>query len=116
MEELCDISAKLPYETRLQMLLQHGIALWDSVGSCTRPGSLDSNIRDAVPNDFENLFKEYPNIKKVFFNGKASKTLFMRHTRKMLLPKLQFIPLPSTSPANASISRTKKLDCWQPII
>jgi double-stranded uracil-DNA glycosylase len=116
MEELLGISAELPYETRLKLLLENGIALWDSAGSCTRPGSLDSNIRDVVPNDFEVLFKQYPAINKVFFNGRAAENLFKRHTRNMSLPELQYIPLPSTSPANASISREKKLERWQQVI
>ena len=34
------------YEEKLAMLLRHHIALWDSIGSCEREGSLDSAIRN----------------------------------------------------------------------
>ena len=43
------------YEARLRMLLRHRIALWDSIASCEREGSLDSAIRAAKPNDFTAL-------------------------------------------------------------
>src|SRR4051812_27730185 len=48
------IGERLPemeYERRLETLLEHGIGLWDIIDSCVRPGSLDSNIRDAQHND-----------------------------------------------------------------
>lgn len=34
------------YEEKLAMLLDHHIALWDSIGQCEREGSLDSAIRE----------------------------------------------------------------------
>ena len=48
------------YAARLQMLLRHHIALWDSIASCEREGSLDSAIRAAKPNDFTVLLAHYP--------------------------------------------------------
>ncbi len=115
MAELFNFQLEQPYETRLIKLLEHGVALWDSAGSCIRPGSLDSNIRDVVPNDFESLFKQYPGIKTVFFNGRAAENLFKKHTKDMRLPELNYISLPSTSPANASISREQKWTQWQQV-
>ena len=112
MEDLLGISSDLPYERRLSDMLKHGIALWDSAHSCVRPGSLDSNIRDAVANDFESLFMEYVNIRKVFFNGRAAESLFRRHTKGMALPELEYLSLPSTSPANAGMTYEQKLVLW----
>ena len=53
------------YEERLAMLLRHHIALWDSIGSCEREGSLDSAIRNEQGNDFAALLQEYPGIRQV---------------------------------------------------
>ena len=43
------------YEEKLAMLLDHHIALWDSIGQCEREGSLDSAIREERGNDFTAL-------------------------------------------------------------
>ena len=44
------------YQERLELLRKNHIALWDSIDSCIREGSLDSAICDEVPNDFKALF------------------------------------------------------------
>lgn len=43
------------YERRLETLLAHRIGLWDSIGSATRSGSLDTAIRDVAPNALATL-------------------------------------------------------------
>ena len=43
-------------DEKKRMLLSHGIALWDVIGSCTVSGSADSSIRDVVPNDLSLIF------------------------------------------------------------
>ena len=42
------------YEDRAQQAVDHGIAIWDVLRDCIRPGSLDSSIdeKTAVLNDF----------------------------------------------------------------
>ena len=115
MGELFDFDYKISYEERINHLLENHIALWDTVQCCVRPGSLDSDIKHAKPNDFEKLFKDCPNIKKVFFNGQTAYKLFIKHKKQMSLPELELIPLSSTSPANASMSYEKKLQAWKKI-
>ena len=39
------------YDLKLQTLLKNNIALWDTIKSCQRYGSLDSNIQNEKPND-----------------------------------------------------------------
>jgi hypoxanthine-DNA glycosylase len=68
----------LPYAERLRRLDSAGVALWDSLQACIRPGSLDSSIRDDVGNDFGAFFAAYPNITHVFFNGQKAETVFRR--------------------------------------
>jgi len=115
MGELFFFDYKISYEERINYLLQNRIALWDTVQCCTRPGSMDSDIKNAKPNDFEKLFKDCPEIKKVFFNGTSAYKLFIKHQKQMNLPELELVPLPSTSPANAAMSYEDKLHRWKKI-
>ena len=68
MGELFGAGPSLPYRERVALLQSVGVALWDSLQACTRPGSLDASITEEVANDFPALFAEYPNITHVFFN------------------------------------------------
>ena len=106
----------IDYPSKIQMLHNAQIALWDVMKSCYRPGSLDAAIdKDSiVANDFNNFFKAHPHIQQVFFNGAAAEQAF----RRLVLPSLTAQPLilqklPSTSPAHATMSYQQKLDCWR---
>lgn len=99
------------YDKKKSLLLEHGFGLWDVAHICSRQGSLDINIRDVVANDFEALFLLYPNIKRLLFNGQKAFQLFKRF-HKNLLDRYEFVVLPSTSPANASIPLIKRKQLW----
>ena len=110
---LAQILAEKPPEDdaqKAQLLLRHRIALWDSVRSCEREGSLDSAIRTPVPNDFEYLYAECPGIETVLFNGAAAQQLYMRLV-KVDRPNMRFVRLPSTSPAY-TLKYEQKLRAW----
>ena len=114
MGELCGAGHSLPYEERLAVLDNAGIALWDSLRACTRPGSLDSAIRDEEANDFAALFASFPEITHVFFNGAKSETAFRRSVLPTLSrPKHVFARLPSTSPAHAGMTFDEKVERWR---
>jgi len=120
MGQMFDIDKTLPYLERLTKLKQNRIALWDVVSQCRRKGSLDSNIdiTSTEPNDFVSFFQSHRNIHTVFFNGRKAEELFHRFVlKKQLLEyvSLNYCLLPSTSPANASISRKIKLERWMKI-
>jgi TDG/mug DNA glycosylase family protein len=101
------------YAAKKRMLLENRIALWDVIVSCEREGSLDTKIRADEPNDFEALYRDYPNIKHVYFNGQKA---YETYRRKVGFDKVRtFERLPSTSPAHA-IGYNKKLDSWSKII
>ncbi|MEI3144971.1 MAG: DNA-deoxyinosine glycosylase [Dakarella massiliensis] len=72
------------YKDGIEILSSHGIALRDSVGSCSREGSLDSEIREIEPNPVDKVLKENPGIRFVFFNGKKSESVF-RHIFRQLI-------------------------------
>ena len=99
------------YEERILRLKTHGIALWDSVSSCVRPGSLDSAITDVIPNDIALLLHENPTIGHIFFNGNASRQIFLRHHKQ--LKAFPSTLLPSTSPAAAMYTLEQKLAAWR---
>lgn len=103
------------YEVRILRLKQHGIALWDSVSSCIRPGSLDSSITEVIPNAIPSLLHEHPSIAHIFFNGRASEQIFMRH-HKLVVQSVPATLLPSTSPAAASLTFEQKLEKWRCIL
>ena len=60
------------YEEKISCLKKHHIALWDTLQSCERESSLDSNIKEEEYNDIDGLLNRYPKIKKVVFNGKKA--------------------------------------------
>ncbi len=115
MGALLGFDSALPYPERADRLAASGIALWDVLHACTRPGSLDTAIDHdtAEPNDFAAFFAAQPGIRHVFFNGSAAAALFRRHCR--LPPGAAGTRLPSTSPAHAGRTLADKLAAWQAV-
>jgi TDG/mug DNA glycosylase family protein len=107
------------YATRVSSLKSYGIALWDVLKSCTREGSLDSDIDEStiVTNDFRRFFDAHRHVRLVCFNGAKAAALYSRHVQPRLRGALahEHLRLPSTSPANASIPRAEKLRSWSVI-
>jgi TDG/mug DNA glycosylase family protein len=115
MERIFGIDSSASYEERVALLLQHGVALWDVLKSCTRESSLDSDIvpSSIVPNEFSSFFREHPSIRTVCFNGAKAADAFTKHVLAGLGElQITFHHLPSTSPANASIPFDRKLEAW----
>jgi hypoxanthine-DNA glycosylase len=106
----------LPYNARVRALKSARIAVWDVLHSCSRPGSLDSSIdRETLePNDFAAFFRDHPRVRRVFFNGSTAEACFNRHVmKKLVLGRVSFTRLPSTSPAHAARSFEDKLRAWR---
>lgn len=105
------------YDDRLRMLLDHHIALWDSIDRCERKGSLDSDIRGETGNDFTALLREYPSIRVICFNGAKSYQCFKRYNAELLnRGDIAFCPMPSTSPANARWTMEMLIEAWGRVI
>lgn len=115
MNELFGAGRELPYEERLSVLRDNGVALWDVAHTCRREGSLDANMTEVEANDFQSLFALAPNIHSIFFNGQKAAKLFKKLVFPNLDKKTALVSLPSTSPANASISKTEKIKAWNQI-
>ena len=102
------------YDLKLKTLLNNNIALWDTIKTCKRDGSLDSDIQNETPNDIRKLLKTYPNIKTICLNGNKSYSAFKKHFPE-LLEKYNCNKMPSTSPANAKYSLDKLIEEWSVI-
>ena len=101
--------SEMAYGDRTRCLLDHGIGLWDIYASCIRSGSLDSAIRDAIPNDLASLPARAPALRLVIHNG-AESARRIREVEALGLPTAR---LPSTSPANARLGLEAKLVLWR---
>jgi TDG/mug DNA glycosylase family protein len=116
MGQLFGAGPSLSYQERVAILLSVGVALWDSLQACIRPGSLDASIKEEVVNDFSALFAKYPNITHVFFNGGKAERSFLRHAKPALSEDRHlFTRLPSTSPANAAMRLEAKVKAWSAV-
>jgi hypoxanthine-DNA glycosylase len=120
MQALFGVDATLPYAARCQALLNAGVALWDVIGQCQRPGSLDSAIvSDSITfNDVAALCRQYPEIRQIWLNGGKAAQSFRQYLRWLAVSDwpgagMLIRTLPSTSPAHASVSFTDKLALWQ---
>ena len=109
--ELFDTQVSQDYEERVSFLKSKKIAVWDVIANCYREGSLDSNIREEKVNDFSGLFKAYPCIKTVVFNGGKAYETYKKWIGLGTIPDLTFHKLTSTSPANTK-KYEEKLREW----
>ena len=105
---------ELGYDLKLKKLLNNNIALWDTLKTCKRDGSLDSDIQNETPNDIRKLLKKYPNIKIICLNGNKSYSAFKKYFPD-LLEKYNCRKMHSTSPANARYSLNRLMDEWKAI-
>ena len=105
---------KLPesIEEKKQLLLSHGIAIWDVIASCDIVGSSDSSIKNVVPCDLMKVLGSC-DIKAIFANGKTAEKLYNRYS--LPITGIPIHALPSTSPANAAFQIDRLLNSWNVI-
>lgn len=99
----------LDYEDRLEALLAAKVGLWDTVASANRTGSLDAAIREAEHNPLAELAGSLPELRAVGFNGQTSARIGMP---QLAHTNLALVPLPSSSPAHASMRLAEKEKLW----
>jgi len=125
-----------PYAERIGRLERAGIALWDTIASCEREGSLDQAIRGELPNPIAELVAARSAIERIGLNGGKAADAFL----DFLAPELRvgagrhlaiaesrtWVPgrniliarLPSTSPVPTQAYRgaADKLPAWSAFI
>ncbi len=97
------------YAQKKRLIVENRLALWDAARECEREGSLDSDMRDIVYNDFAALFEACPQIHTVLCNGGTAYKLFLKSG---YAGDRAVIRLPSTSPAY-TMAFDKKLAAWR---
>jgi hypoxanthine-DNA glycosylase len=102
---------EMDYARRLPVLLAHRIGLWDVLRQCERAGALDSNIRNAVNNDFRKVTRVAQGLKRVCFNGKTAG----RFAPVFAEAGYETLVLPSSSPAY-TLKFEAKLDAWRGVV
>lgn len=114
--ELFGFDPTLPYARRVAALKRAHVALWDVIGACRRSGSLDARIDPAsvVVNDFSGFLIRHRHLALICFNGTTAATLWRRHVPATVADSApRCITLPSSSPANASITLAAKRAAWR---
>ncbi len=113
MGELVGAGPDKSYDLRVRVLQKHRIAVWDVLASCIRPGSLDSDITDEHPNDFESFFGAHSGIAVIGLNGGKAAACFRKHAARHCPNDVRITQLPSTSSAHAARSFDQKYALWR---
>ncbi len=113
--QLIDEPVPQDYDQRIDLLRKCKIGLWDAIERCERVGSLDSNIKNEIPNDFAALFRQYPQIEAVLFNGGKAHDVFKKKVGFSLLAGRNYYKMPSTSPIPGRNIKTfeQKVEAWR---
>lgn len=99
------------YEEKLVLLYKSNISLWDVIHSANRIGSLDTAILNEIPNDLKNFINDHPKLKTIAFNGRKAEALFNKYFQKK--EGINFVLLPSSSPANARMKLERMVEVWK---
>jgi len=109
LRKLLGCEKPLSINEKKEMLLHHGIAIWDVIKSCDIIGSSDSSIENGIPNDIQSII-EASSITKIYANGNKAFELYTKYVFPQT--KIPIILLPSTSPANARMSLEHLVEVW----
>ena len=99
-------------DEKKMMILDNGLALWDSIASCEISGSSDASIRNARANDI-GIILDKCSIERIYCNGRKSYELYCKYIE----PEngREAVCLPSTSPANARWTLERLTEAWSEI-
>jgi len=113
-------------DERKAFALERGLAIWDVLASCSRPGSLDQDISLAAPNPLGDFLEGLPCLERVLLNGSYAARAFQNMRRRggagkrdldSLIAERNIIvlALPSTSPVPSRSNRRRedKLPAWR---
>ncbi|MBQ9015428.1 MAG: DNA-deoxyinosine glycosylase [Firmicutes bacterium] len=99
-------------EEKTALVIDHDLALWDSIASCEIRGSSDVSIRNARANDLS-VILDHSRVERICCNGKKSFELYQKHIEPVT--GMKALCLPSTSPANAQWTMQRLVEAWSVI-
>lgn len=100
----------LTIDEKRELVLRHGLALWDVIASCDITGSSDASVKNAVPVDIARVTRT-ADLRAVICNGALSGKLYTRYLQP--LTGMEALVLPSTSPANAAWTLPRLIAAWR---
>ena len=99
------------YSEKINLLLSHQIGVWDVAHSALRKGSMDSAMKNEIPNKIDEFISQHNELKLIVFNGKKAEALYIKYFAQKT--GISYLSLPSTSPANATVTFEKLVLIWQ---
>lgn len=100
-------------DERKSFLLNHHIAIYDTIYQCDIVGSSDTSIKNVVPTDLSQI-NNTCNIRQVFCNGGTAYKYYQKYHDQNF--GIKGIQLPSTSPANARYRLNDLVKEWQQLL
>ena len=100
-------------QERLAFARRHHIALWDVLRACSIEGADDGSIRQPEINDLRRVL-DRADIRAIFTTGTKAAALYRRYC--LPVTGRPAIPLPSTSPANASATLDDLTQAYRAIL
>ena len=101
----------LPYAERLVRVRARGVAIWDTIVACERPGSLDAAIRNAERGEIARVRRVARELRAVAFNGGTA----ARAAPAWRAAGYETLLLPSTSPAY-TLPLAAKVEAWRALL
>lgn len=108
-------NSPLPKNTdeKKELVLKNKLALFDVIKQCDIKGSGDSTIKNVIPNDLSPIL-DNSDIKKIILNGKTAEKYYKKYLSPVI--NIDYVTLPSTSPANAAYSLDRLIEEWKEFI
>lgn len=94
---------------RTELLLKHGIGLYDVVLECDIINSDDATIKNIKPCDLKAIVSRIENLERIILDGNKAYVLFCKFFPEYIE---KAVKVPSTSPANASIKIDELIKIW----
>ena len=76
--ELFGVPLPESIEAKKELVLSHGLALWDAIEECDIIGASDSSVKNAVPTEIPKLLAE-TKVEKILCNGALSKKVYDKY-------------------------------------
>ena len=101
----------IDYIQKKELALSHQTGIWDVIQTAQRSGSMDTAIKNEIPNPLPVFIARHRRIRIIGFNGAKARQVYERH---FPTPEaVEMVTLPSSSPANARYSLEDLIEIWK---